>query len=151
VKKPGKVQAIAIYSLILGVLHAVTALMLLVYGLVAGVLTFGIGCLVWVLVPLPLATAILEIKYATMLLPDPPRPNSLAKTVAVVEIANIVYCNALTMAAGILSMVFYSDPEVQEYLLAHGITNIGVKPGAVPPPPPDPPSPPADATIITPA
>lgn len=118
--KPGKVQAIAIYTLVLGILHGLVALMLIAYGLIAGLLTFGIGCIVWILVPIPLVTSILEIVYATKMLPDPVRPNTMGKIVAIAEISNVLYCGVLGLTGGILSLVFYSDPEVKAYLQACG-------------------------------
>jgi hypothetical protein len=147
-KKPGKVQAIAIYSLVLGVIHAMTTCFLLLYGFIFGLATFGIGCLIWILVPLPAVTSVLELLYASKLLPDPVQPTSLGKTVAIAEICNVLYCNGLTVAGGIVSLVFYSDPEVREYLLAHGVTNIGGDP-ALPLPRPEEPGSPGE-TIISP-
>jgi hypothetical protein len=114
-KKPGKVQAIAVYSLVLGIMHAIGALGLLAYSLIAGLVTFGIGCLFLVLVPLPAAAAVLEIVYSTKLLPDPIKPTQLGKTVAIVEITCVLACLPLAVAAGIVSLVFYSDPEVKAY------------------------------------
>ena len=114
--KPGKVQAIAIYSLIVGILNCLYGLFMIVYGGVAGVFTFGFGCLLWILVPLPLITGVLELVYASKLLPQAPEPIQPFKVLAILEISNILCCNVLPMVAGILSLIFYTDPKVTEYL-----------------------------------
>jgi hypothetical protein len=144
-QKPQKVQAIAIYSLVLGIMHALAALGILAYGLIAGLVTFGIGCLFLVLFPLPAAAAVLEIVYATKLLPDPIKPTQMGKTVAYVEIACVLACFPLAVAAGIVSLVFYGDPEVKAYFEWAN----GQGAGAPPPPTPEPLDP--GATMISPS
>ncbi|MCU0241821.1 MAG: hypothetical protein MUF51_05305 [Vicinamibacteria bacterium] len=115
-KKPGKIQAIAIYSLVLGIINILLGGFWLLYGLFAGAITLGFGCIFAIPAPILLTTGIFEIVYATQLLATPIKVTSPWRFLAILEICNILTCNMFTMAAGIVSLVFYQDPEVAAYL-----------------------------------
>jgi len=61
---------------------------------------------------------ILEIIYATKVLPDPIKTSEPAKYLAIMEIINIVTCNFISLVVGILGLIFREDPEVQAYFAA---------------------------------
>ena len=130
--KPGKVQAIAIMCLVDGILNILYGIGLTL-GLVLGMVT--ICC-----VPLgiyPIVLGILEIIHATKLLPTPMRVNRPAQWLAVMQIVNVVSGDIISLVVGILSLVFFSDPEVTAYYAT------GEAPEAPPAGPPPPEAPPA--------
>jgi hypothetical protein len=102
-EKPGLVQAIGIMSLVNGILNCA-------------------GGLFWVftLVGIPLGaysitTGVLEILYATKMMPDPIKVDKPAKYLAIMEIVNIVSFAVPSLVVGILNLVFYNDPKVIAY------------------------------------
>ncbi len=104
--KPDKVQAIAIMSLVDGIVNVI-------YGIVL-ISTF---CLA----PLGLyaiAVAVLGILYASKLMVQRPEPIQPNKTLAIMQIVNILSGNVISLVIGILSLVFYDDPEVRRYYAA---------------------------------
>jgi hypothetical protein len=111
--KPGKVQAIAIMCLVDGILN-------ILYGCGLG---FGLLCslLCACFAPIgvyPIVLGILEILYATKLMTDPIRADKPAQYLAIMQIVNIITGDAVSLAIGIISLVFYSDPEVTGYFEA---------------------------------
>jgi hypothetical protein len=111
--KPGEVTAISITTLISGITNILTGL-----GWSAAIVlgTFGIGLLCVPLTILPTVLGIFEIVFAAKMLSDPPRPLGGLKTLAVLEICGIVFLNVISLVAGILTLVFTSNPKVREYL-----------------------------------
>ena len=112
VERPGMVTAIAIMTLVNGVLNILYALSV-TFGIVLG--TFGIGLLCAPLTILPGILGIFEIIYATQLLAIPPRPVKPNQTIAILEIAAIAAGNVVSLIVGILALVFYNDPAVRTY------------------------------------
>lgn len=74
---------------------------------------FGLLCLP--LAGYTLALGILEIVYAAKLLGTPRIGLKPAKYLSVMEVVNIVFANPLSLVVGILSLVFYSDPDVKAF------------------------------------
>jgi hypothetical protein len=108
--KPGYVQAIAIMCLVDGILNIFGGLILTaIY--ICGVVT--ICCAPIAIYSIVLG--ILEVVYATQVLPDPIRAVRPANYLAVMQIVNIINCNMISVTVGILSLVFYNDPKVKEY------------------------------------
>ena len=125
IRKPGKVEAIAIMTLVNGILNILCAL----GGTAAVVLgTIGIGILCAPVTLAPAVLGVFEIIYATKLMssnPQPPlKPNM---PVAILEICCIVVGLVISMVVGILALVFYNDPEVKDYFAQ---LNAGVPPAA---------------------
>lgn len=112
VERPGMVTAIAIMTLVNGVLNILYALSVTL-GIVLG--TFGIGLLCAPLTILPGVLGIFEIIFATQLLAIPPRPVKPNQTIAILEIAAIAAGNVVSLVVGILVLVFYNDPAVRAY------------------------------------
>jgi len=76
-----------------------------------GIFTIPLGAYAIVL-------GILEIIYATKILPDPIRISRPAKYLAIMEIVDIISVNLISLVVGILGLVFYDDAEVQAYFAA---------------------------------
>ena len=117
-KKPGKVQALSIITLVSGCYNAVHAVFFFFYVLMVGVMTFGLGC---VLIVLPIylgIVATLEILYAMKILATPMKTNQPSKVVPILQVICVLACNPITLAAGILGLVFNNDPDVKAYFAA---------------------------------
>ncbi len=110
--KPGTVTAIAVMTLVSGIVNVLWALGLTVT-VVLG--TLGIGLLCVPVTILPAVLAIFEIIYGARLLANPPKPVQPSQVIAILEICCIVYGNVIALVIGILALVFYSQPEVQDY------------------------------------
>ncbi len=114
-RKPDQLNAVAILTLISGVLNVATF-----FGLACGLgsllLLSVVGIVCLPLLVYPLVLGILEIVYAAKLLPNPPQPVKPARYLAVMEICGILFGNIISAVIGILALVFYSDPTVQAYM-----------------------------------
>jgi hypothetical protein len=88
-RKPGKLQAIAIMTLVMGILNILTG----VYWLFAGLMMFLVG-IVFTIVPASylIVLGILEIVNASTLLPHPTKATRPPRYVAVMEIVAILTC-----------------------------------------------------------
>jgi hypothetical protein len=124
--KPGYVQAISIMCLVDGCLNIIWAALLfleiVIFGASFGVATFGVCCLpamcLMVLPVYPLVVGIFDILYAVKVLPDPIKPVTVARYLAVMQIVNIVSFQVFSVVTGIICLVFYNDPKVKEYFEA---------------------------------
>ncbi len=110
--KPSTVMAIAVMTLINGILNIFVALGLTVT-VVFG--SFGLGILCAPLTILPLVLGIFEILYASNLLPETPQPVKPSQTIAVLEICCVFWGNLISLVVGIVALVFYAQPEVKNY------------------------------------
>jgi hypothetical protein len=108
--KPGELTAVAIMTLISGVTNIGTAV---VWSLAAIFSLVGIFCLP--LTILPAILGIFEIIYAVNLLANPPKVKEPSQTLAIAEIVGVLSGNVMSLIAGILALVFYSNPNVQNY------------------------------------
>ena len=106
-QKPGMVTAIAVGTLVVGILNILLGL-----GWAAALL-MTIVC--WPLGAYSNTLGILEIIYAAKLLGNPPRPVQPAKYIAIMEICNILFGSVWSLALGIFALVAYNDPAVQAY------------------------------------
>jgi len=113
--KPGKVQTIAILTLVSGISNIIWMVFMGGSLFLSGLATLGITCLFIPLVIPPIVLGIYEILYATKLLANPVKPVKPSQTIAILEIICIMTGNAIPLAAGILALVFYSQEEVKEY------------------------------------
>lgn len=112
---PGKVTTIGILCLVDGILNILYGLGA-VFGLVIfGVATLGLGCLLFPLGVYPLVLGILGVIYGIKLLSTPPRPAAPARWLAVMQIVNVLWGNAISLVVGIVNLVLFSDPEVVAY------------------------------------
>lgn len=110
--KPGKVQAIAIMTLVSGILNVFYGLVL-TFLVVVG--TIGIGLLCFPLTIFPTVVGIFEIIAGAKLMANPPRTFKV-KTIAILEIVAIIAGSVPSAVVGILNLVFYNEPEVKDYI-----------------------------------
>jgi hypothetical protein len=111
-EKPGQVTTITIMTLISGITNILASL---VWSLLIVVGTVGVGILCVPVTILPGVLGVFEIIYAAKLLSNPPRPVQPSQVLSILEICAILFANVLSLVTGILALVFYNDPQVQEY------------------------------------
>lgn len=109
-EKPGLITALAILTLVSGIVNLLWSV---IVALFLAATFLGLLCLP--LAGYTLALGILEIVYAAKLLGTPRIGLKPAKYLSAMEIANIVFANPLSLVVGILSLVFYSDPDVKAF------------------------------------
>ena len=110
--RPGMVQAIAIMTLVNGILNILASLGVTV-GIVVG--TLGIGLLCAPITIAPLVLGIFEIIYGVNLMAEPPKVTKPNQAIAILEICCIIIGNVVSLVIGILALVFYNDEEVKAY------------------------------------
>ena len=129
---PGLVKTVAVLTLINGIVN-------IFWGLVATasvIPTIVLACLA-VFTILPTILGIFEIIYALKLLSNPPQPVQPSNSIAILEILCFLTGNVFSMIVGILSLVFYNDPQVKEYFMRlNGMPVTGTATAPVPPAPP---------------
>ena len=142
---PGLVKTIAVLTLINGIINIFWGLILT--GTIV-IPTFGLAllCLPLVLFTLlPTFLGVFETLYSLKLLADPPQPVQPSTTIAILEILCVLTGNVFSMIVGILSLVFYNDPQVKEYFAnLNGIPYPIAPEAPVPPATPTPPTPAPD-------
>lgn len=109
---PGKVQAIAIITLVSGILNIIYGLTL-TFLVVIG--TIGIGLLCAPLTIAPSILGIFEVIAGAKLMGNPPRRFKV-QTIAILEIVAIITGAVPSAVAGILNLVFYSDPQIKNHI-----------------------------------
>lgn len=114
-EKPGKVQAIAVLTLVGGIWAALHALGALLYIVLVGLGTFGIGCIALPLLALPVATAILGITKGIRLLGAEAQSEKPPKGFAILQICDILLCDVINCGCGIASLVLQDDSEVKRF------------------------------------
>jgi hypothetical protein len=117
--KPGKIQLIAIFSLVNGIINILYGIILIIGFLTFGLSTLGFGLILGIICcPLsiaPIVLGIFEILYAAKLISNPAKPVQPSKTIAILDIVCIIFGNMVSLAAGIVMLVMYNDPEVMEW------------------------------------
>ena len=108
---PGKVQAISIIMLVNGILNVLAGITI-----TGAAVASIVGLLCMPIAVLPLVLGIFEIVYASRMLSGKTVESNTIKTLAIFEIANILYGNVLSVVAGILNLVFLDDPETKAFL-----------------------------------
>ena len=134
---PGLVKTIAVMTLVNGIVN-------IFWGLIATAVvvpTIILACLA-VFTILPTILGVFEIIYALKLLSNPPQPVRPSTTIAILEILCVLTGNVFSMIVGILSLVFYNDPQVKDYF-----SRLNGIPYPVAPQTPIPPAPPAPPAI----
>lgn len=108
--KPGLVTALAVLTLISGMINIMAGLGATI-GMALSVVLLCIAPLGF----LPIVLGVLEMLYAIKLLsylPQPVRPN---QTIAILEICCFLFGNILSSIVGVLALVFYNDTAVKTY------------------------------------
>ena len=109
-QKPGMVTAIAILTLISGILNIIAGL-IIGGGLAATIVLICIAPFG----ALPIVLGVFEILYAVKLLSNPPQPVRPNQTIAILEIACFLLGNLISGTIGVLALVFYNDADVKAY------------------------------------
>ncbi len=114
-QKPGLVTAIAVITLISGIVN-------LFWGFIASATALStiIGFVCLPIVILPTILGVFEIIYAAKLLSTQPEPLKPSPIIASFEILTFLMGNVFSMVAGILILIFYNDQSVKEYFARIG-------------------------------
>lgn len=109
-QKPGLVTAIALMTLVSGIIN-------LFWGFVASATALGtiIGVVCLPITILPTILGIFEIIYAAKLLSAQPQPVQPSTSIAVFQILTFLMGNIFSMVVGILALIFYNDMTVKDY------------------------------------
>lgn len=109
-QKPGLVTAIALMTLVSGIIN-------LFWGFVASatMLSTFVGVICLPITILPTILGIFEIIYAAKLLSAQPQPVQPSTSIAIFEILTFLLGNVFSMVAGILALIFYNDVTVKDY------------------------------------
>ena len=109
--KPGKLQAVAIMTLAGGIWAILTC-----FGIGLGTAGFWIP---WIY---SLVLGIMAIMKGSQMLGSNPAPAfASAKTIAIMQIINIINCDMINLTLGIINLVFLNDPEVKDWLRSKGV------------------------------
>ena len=122
--RPGKVQALAVLTLASGITNVLWPLFLILLYLLFVLATFGIGLIFCLLVPLavlPIVLGVFEVLYSGRLFSAPARPVQPSQGIAVLEVVCALTGNAVAVAAGIVALILYNDPEVKAYFARAGM------------------------------
>lgn len=116
-ERPGKVQAIAIMTLIGGILAIFGSLVWLAYIGLVGVATIGVGllCCLWPGPYYGLVMGIMATIKGSQLLGKDAHRLRPPKGIAIMQILNIVNLDLPNCVMGILTLVFLNEPEVRRY------------------------------------
>jgi hypothetical protein len=114
-EKPGLVTALAILTLVSGVINIMAGL-----GASIGMALSLVLLCIAPLGLLPIVLGIFEILYAIKLLSFPPQPVHLNQTIAILEICCFLFGNFLSCIVGVVALVFYSDTTVKTYFARIG-------------------------------
>jgi hypothetical protein len=106
-QKPSKVQAMSIMMLVGGIYALVHAL-----GAVAAT---GLACCVWPGVYYAIVLGIMAIVKASPLLGETAYLQPAPKSIAIMQIINIINLDVVNCAMGIINLVFLNEPEVRRY------------------------------------
>jgi hypothetical protein len=106
-QQPGKTQAIALMTLIGGIIAV----------LLSGVWTLGSGfvCCLWPGTYYTLVLGIMAIVRGSALLQARPGTEPAPQTIAIMQIVNIINGDVVNLVMGILTLVFLSEPEVKGF------------------------------------
>lgn len=130
-QKPGLVTAIALMTLVSGIIN-------LFWGFVASATALStiVGVICLPITILPTILGIFEIIYAAKLLSAQPQPVQPSTSIAIFEILTFLLGNVFSMVAGILALIFYNDVTVKDYFARiNGKPTVVVTPAPAAPQP----------------
>jgi hypothetical protein len=109
-QKPGMITALAVLTLVSGIVNIIAGL-----GIGAGLAVSVVLICVAPLGALPIVLGVFEIIYAVKLLSNPPQPVQPNQTIAILEIVCFLFGNMISGITGVLALVFYNDAAVKAY------------------------------------
>ena len=119
--RPGKLQAIAIMTLVGGILATLFSIFWILYGLLIALATMGIGCICLIGPIFQLVAGILCIIQGSKLLGKNPDPHyAKTKKTAIMQIICIICFDWINMVLGIINLVFLNDEQVKAYIRSRG-------------------------------
>lgn len=109
-QKPGLVTAIAVMTLVSGIIN-------LFWGFVASATALStiVGVVCLPIAILPTILGVFEIVYAAKLLSTQPQPVQPSTPIAIFQILTFLMGNIFSMVVGILALIFYNDLTVKNY------------------------------------
>ena len=115
--RPGKLQAMAIMTLVGGILATIASIIWGIYAVFAAIFTFGIGCICLIGPIYQMVAGILCIIQGSKLLGKNPDPHYVkTKKTAIMQIICIICFDVVNLTLGIISLVFLNDEEVKAYI-----------------------------------
>jgi len=118
--KPGKVEAISIMVMAGGIWALIVGLSFGIWGVLLGLGTCGIGCVVVLPAIYSLVLGVIAIVQGAKLLGPNAYLEPPPRTIAILQIVNIVACDVVNLILGILILVFLEEPEVRSYYRGTG-------------------------------
>ncbi len=106
-ERPGQVQAIAVMMLVGGILAGIHALTVTVFS--------AFLCCLWPGIYYALVMSVFAIVKGSQLLGEEACQQPPPRTVAILQIINIINGDVVNLVLGILSLVFLKEPEVRRY------------------------------------
>jgi hypothetical protein len=115
-RKPDRLTAIAVMTLVSGILNLFWSVGVFLAIILFGFGTFLVGCICLPLGVYPLVLGVLEIVYAAKLFRTPISPElKPAYHIAVMEIIDTLFGNLAALIVGVLALIFYNDLAVRHY------------------------------------
>ena len=116
-QQPGKAQAIAIMTLIGGIVACLNSGLWLVNISIWGIGSFGIGflCCLWPGPYYGITVGVLAIIKGAQLLGKDARSHAPPRGISIMMIINIINGDVINCVLGILNLVFCTDPEVENW------------------------------------
>jgi hypothetical protein len=111
--KPSQVNVLILLTLLSGIFNIFMSLTGTA-GLVLGTMGLGLFCCAPITI-LPAVLGVFEVLYAFSLMAYPPKPVRPNQTLAVFEIACLLFGNVLALITGIVALILYSDQTVKAY------------------------------------
>jgi hypothetical protein len=119
--KPGKLQAMAIMTLVGGIIATISSIIWGIYAAITAIFTLGIGCICLIGPIYQMVAGILCIIQGSKLLGQNPDPYyAKTKKTAIMQIICIICFDVLNLTLGIISLVFLNDEEVKAYIRSKG-------------------------------
>jgi hypothetical protein len=114
-QKPGKVQTVAIMTLISGIINILVGLICNITLFIYAFFTLGITCLCMPFFVALIVLGVFEIIYATQLMATPMKTTKPSQALAICEIVAIITGSVYSVVVGIVALVMYNDPEVKAF------------------------------------